>query len=82
MDDPEKPTPKRQRKISWWKLGLGLLFLLAGLKNLDQRNVPAELMPSSETQWFGYFLATAIFILAGLIFMIAGLRHLWLDRPD
>lgn len=78
----EEASPKKRRKVSWWKLGLGLLLLLAGLKNLDQRNVPAELLPSNETQWFGFFLATGIFLLLGLIFVIAGLRHLWLDPPE
>jgi uncharacterized membrane protein YcjF (UPF0283 family) len=82
MAEEETETGKRQPRISWWKLGLGLLLLLGGLKNLGQRNIPVELMPSNETQWFGYFLATALFIVAGLFFMIAGLRHLWLNRPD
>lgn len=78
----EEASPKKPRKISWWKLGLGLLLLLAGLRNFDQRGVPVELLPSNETQWFGFFLATGVVLLLGLILVIAGLRHLWLDRPE
>ena len=82
MEEKKKLPPQNPRKVSWWKVGLGLLVLLGGLKNLGQRGVPTELVPSNEAQWFGYLLVTALFILVGLFFMIAGLRHLWINRPD
>ena len=81
LDDHRVAPPRMPRRISWWKVALGILLLLAGLRNLDFRGIQAQLMPSNETQWFGYLLITALFILAGLFFLIAGLRHLWLDRP-
>ena len=70
------------RRVSWWRLGLGLLLLLAGLKNLDQRNLSPELMPSNETQWFGYYLVTAVFLVAGVLLIVAGVRRVMPRPPD
>jgi hypothetical protein len=70
------------RRVSWWRLGLGLLLLLAGLKNLDQRNLSPELMPSNETQWFGYYLVTAVFLVAGVLLIVAGARRVMPRPPD
>ena len=63
------------RKMSWWRIGLGGLLLVLGLKNLDPRNIPAELLPSNNFQWFGFYLASAVFVGTGLFLIVAGLKR-------
>jgi hypothetical protein len=79
-------NPSRVRHVSWWRVGLGLLVLIGGLSNLglsnlDRRGVAPELMPSNETQWVGYYLATAAVIVAALLLVFAGVRHAWHRSP-
>jgi len=74
-DDGLTNSPKK-RSLSWWRLGFGGFLLLAGLKNFDHRNVPQELMPSNDAQWFGFFLATGIILVTGLFFLITGVRRI------
>jgi hypothetical protein len=70
------------RHVSWWRLGLGLLLLLDGLGNLDRRGIPPDLMPSNEAQWFGYCLATAAVIVAGILLIVLGVRRAWRRPPS
>lgn len=82
MLEAEKTAPEKTKRITLWRLGLGSILLLLGLKNLDQRNVPAELIPSNSTQWFGFYLATFAIILTGIWLLIAGVRHLRRNRAE
>jgi hypothetical protein len=69
------------RYVSWWRLGLGLLLLLGGLSNLDRSGIAPDLMPSNETQWIGYYFATAAVIVAGLLLVFFGVRRAWRRPP-
>jgi uncharacterized membrane protein YcjF (UPF0283 family) len=70
------------RRVSWWRLVLGLLLLLGGLSNLDRSSIAPDLMPSNETQWFGFYLAAAVFIIAGLLLVFFGVRRAWSKPPE
>jgi uncharacterized membrane protein YcjF (UPF0283 family) len=75
-------TPPKKRRLPWWKLALGLLLILAGIKNLDHRNIPQDLIPSNETQWLGFYLATILFLVAGLLLVFFAVMRIWRDRPQ
>jgi len=75
-------TLPKKRRIPWWKLALGLLLILAGIKNLDHRNIPQDLIPSNETQWLGFYLATILFLVAGLLLVFFAVMRIWRDRPQ
>jgi hypothetical protein len=68
--------------MSWWRLGLGLLLLLAGLKNLDTRNIPADLLPSNPTQWFGFYSITTVFLVGGLLLIVTGVGRISCRPPQ
>jgi hypothetical protein len=82
MQEAEKISPQKPKRITFWRLGFGGILLLLGLKNLDQRNIPADLVPSNLTQWFGFYLVTFTFIVAGTGLLIAGVQHLRLNRAE
>jgi hypothetical protein len=54
---------------------LGLLLFLAGLKNLDQRNISPDLLPSNPAQWAGWYFGEAVFIAVGLWLIIIGVQR-------
>jgi hypothetical protein len=62
----------KARQVSWWRLGLGLLLLLGGLKNLDQRNISPDLLPINQAEWAGWYFGEAAFIIVGLWLIIVG----------
>ncbi|HEY1804168.1 MAG TPA: hypothetical protein VGG45_06775 [Terracidiphilus sp.] len=70
------------RKISFWRLGLGLLLTLLALKNLDTAAIQPTLLPSNQSQWVGYFGITIAFFLGGLVLIFFGIRKLWRKPPE
>jgi len=74
--------PLDARRVSWWRLGLGLVLVAGGLKNLDTGDIPPELEPSNMTQWFGFHLVTALFLIFGLGLVIAGLLRARRDHQQ
>jgi len=72
MPQSDANQPQKRIKISWWRLGLGLLLLLGGLKNLDTHNIPSDLLPSNPTQWFGFYFITIVFLVGGLALIVTG----------
>lgn len=82
MQETEQAVAPKQKRVTFWRLGFGSILLLLGLKNLDQRNVPAELIPSNLTEWFGFYLTTAAIILTGIWLLITGVRHLRHNRAE
>jgi hypothetical protein len=72
--ESETSEPK-SKKAGFWRLGLGLILLLPGLKNLDPIG-PAELKPANVDQAFGYYGVTAAFILLGLFLILRGIQNL------
>lgn len=65
----------KQRRVSFWQLGLGIILLLLGLKNLDP-NAPAELKPANAGQAIGYYGVTAAFIIFGVFLIVVGIQIL------
>jgi hypothetical protein len=70
-----------ERKISFWRLGLGLLLIFAALKNLAGKNMPAVLVPSEVIQPNGRDAAAIILLLCGMGFVYFGICRLW-RRPS
>jgi hypothetical protein len=68
-------NPPKRRRVSWWRIGLGLLLLFGGLKNLNVQGIPAPLLPANEGEWFGYYLAAGAFTIAGLFFLVIGISR-------
>jgi hypothetical protein len=58
----KKENQQGTEKVTFWRLGFGLILLLLGLKNLDPSGL-AELKPANPAQAFGYYSVTAAFIL-------------------
>ena len=70
--DANGPKPKR---LTFWQLGLGLILLLLGLKNLAPE-IPAELKPRNLGEAVGYYGFTAAVIIFGLYLIVVGIRIL------
>jgi hypothetical protein len=79
VQDNRAPVEQKHERVSFWRLGLGLLLLMAGLANLLSKP-SGELQPSNETQWMGYYFVTLLFLTLGLLFVVLGTRVLW-RRP-
>jgi hypothetical protein len=60
--------------ISWWRLILGVLLLRMGLKDLNHGRIAPELLPSNQTRWLGYNLATGMLIVLGLVLLLLSRR--------
>jgi hypothetical protein len=83
MERNEKATnPRKLRRMSWWRLGLGLLLLLCGLKNLDTHNISADLLPSNPTEWFGFYSITTVFLVGGLVLIVTGVGRIRRRPPQ
>ncbi|HEY2857459.1 MAG TPA: hypothetical protein VGJ21_03535 [Terracidiphilus sp.] len=80
-DTPDQQAETLERKpVRVWQIVVGILLIVAGACNPISR--PAGPMgPSNETQWMGYFLATAFFLIVGLMFVLFGTRVLP-RKPD
>jgi hypothetical protein len=78
MQEDLQPTTKKPLKISSWKLASGGVLIALGIFNFIPRG-PESLRPSNESEACGYFAFSAVTILVGLIFVIAGIRALWLN---
>jgi hypothetical protein len=66
----------------WWRLGLGAILLLGGIRNLlfPDPNIPNELKPTNLSQMVGFVAISVVFCLAGAGLLIIGVRLLW-QRP-
>jgi uncharacterized membrane protein len=69
-------------KVSFWRLGLGLLLIFIALKNFDTGNIQPDLMPSNQTQWLGYYAVTLVFLIGGLVLVFFGIHKLWHKPPQ
>ena len=78
---PEKSD--KPKKISFWKLAVGLILVLAAIKNwlTPDESFPDVLKASNETQQQAAYAASIVIFLVGLGFVIAGVRALWPKRP-
>jgi hypothetical protein len=82
MPENDRSAPQGPLRITWWKLGVGLILVLIEVKDWLTPNqaIPDALKYSNETQQSaGYFVSFAIFLL-GLGLVVAGLRDLWIKR--
>ena len=70
------------RKVSFWRLGLGLLLIFLALKNFDIRDIQPGLLPSNSTQLIGYYAITFVFLISGLALVFFGIRRLWRRPPQ
>ena len=71
---------QKPRKVSFWKLGLGLLLLVLGLNNLGPNGL-AQVTPGDAAENLGFYTVTATAIIAGLGLIIVGAKSLW-SRTD
>jgi hypothetical protein len=80
MSENEEKKPLR---ISWWKLAVGLILVVVEIKNwlTPDRDFPAALQASNQTQQGVIFLVSCAIFLVGIGFIVAGLRAIWLNRP-
>jgi hypothetical protein len=70
------------RKVSFWRLGLGLILTFLALKNLDTRNVAPEFLPSNSSQWIGYYGVTIAILVCGFVLIFFGIRKLRYRPPE
>jgi hypothetical protein len=66
-----------RRRISFWRLGSGLLLIFLALKNFNTRDIQSGLVPSNPTQWIGYCAITFTFLIIGVALVFFGLRKFW-----
>ena len=52
----------KNRRVSFWRIGVGGILLLLGLRGLDQRDIPPSLIPSNTGQWVGFYFASFLII--------------------
>jgi hypothetical protein len=74
--------PQKPIKISWWKLAVGLILVLAEIKNwlTPNRDIPEALRASNETQQLAMYGTSVAIFLVGIGFIVAGIRAVWLRR--
>ena len=82
MPENENNVPQKPIKISWWKLAVGLILVLAEIKNwlTPIRDIPEALRASNETQQFAMYATSVAIFLVGVGFTVAGARAVWLRR--
>jgi uncharacterized membrane protein YcjF (UPF0283 family) len=75
---PHKPI----KKISWWKLAVGLILVLVEVKDwlTPDRDIPDALKASNATQQGVMYLVSCAIFLVGVGFIVAGIRAIWLNR--
>lgn len=71
--------PKNRRGL-FWRIGVGGILLLLGLRGLDQRDIPPSLIPSNSGQWVGFYFASFLIIGAALVLIFFGVQRV-LRRP-
>jgi hypothetical protein len=84
MDEVSEKRTDGKRKISWWKVAVGVVLVFGSINGIffaDPR-IPEVLKTSNESQQSGAFLAMAVLFILGLGFLVAGLRSLWLEPKE
>jgi hypothetical protein len=71
----KKENQQGTEKVTFWRLGLGLILLLLGLMDLNPTG-PAELKPANTGEAFGYYGAAAALIVLGLFLTVRGIQIL------
>lgn len=79
VEDKQATIAVKRKKVSVWRLGLGLLLLLGGLGNLISKP-EGDLQPSNQTQWMSYYFVTFLFLAIGALLIVLGTRPVW-RRP-
>ncbi len=70
------------RRISLWRLCLGLLLIFLALKNFDIRAIQPEFVPSNSTQWITYYAMTVAILIGGVALVFLGIRRFRRRPPE
>jgi hypothetical protein len=70
------------RRVSFWRLGLGLALIFLALKNFDTGNIQPDLAPINSTQWITYYAFTVAVLVGGTALVFLGIRKLWRRPPE
>jgi hypothetical protein len=78
MSDAEM-NRQPSRKVSFWKLGLGLLLILAEVKSwlTPDDSLPDALKYANATQQIAGRLVSIAVLAAGVLLVFFGLRAIW-----
>jgi len=82
MPGNDEITPLKPLKISWWKVAIGLILVVAEIKNwlTPNQDIPDALKASNETQQGAIYFVSCVIFVVGIGFIVFGIRALWLNR--
>jgi hypothetical protein len=76
MSETESAQPEKPRKIAWWRIGVGMLFILMVARS---HFAPASkpLVASNPGEQLGMNAAPVTFFLIGAYLLLTGIHSAW-----